>query len=230
MKLLMILTIFFVFQFSTNIYSQTTTFSKALDVLNLGDYGDELELHNGNYYITGRGVVWDSITEKVQYPDYFLVLDSSLNKINTYVMQEAFYGTDLYFDSDTFYYCGITDKIWQIYKFDLNGDSLDMISIDTFKNFAGKKAGVAKIISKGDDFYLEGFLNRNSQNGKDFVVMKINRAGKIKKIEKFQEFANPKYFNNGYNSLCGTADGNFAIANYYQYVTEDWDDYFVTGV
>ena len=146
-------------------YSQTT-FSKAFDVLNNHDYGDELELIDGNYYITGRGRVQDSTNNTYTYPDYFFAIDSGFNEINKFIFRDGFYGTDFLYDSDTLYYLGFKGNIWNIYKFNLQGDSLDMLVIDTFRDSKWRPAPLT-IYGKGDYFYIEGRIDGNEKKGFD---------------------------------------------------------------
>ncbi len=202
-----------------------TTFSKVVNGVNGNEYGIELMLHNNKYYTISKGVIHDTVSHTSITPDFMLIFDSVLQKENRYVFKNGFATKSKYLDKDTIYVFGIdrskNPKEWNVYKFNLKGDSLDMLVYDEFdvEYMEAMEMGI-----KGDYLYLAGRTYTNTFRGAEEIrVLKMDKSGKVVKENRFYDFANPEHIN-VLRDMTQTADGNFVITNMY-YGTGDSNDH-----
>lgn len=203
--------------------SSQTVFSKLVDVLYGIEYGSKMLIKDNNYHIVGRGVLRDSTDKVIKKPDYFTIIDSNRNTKNSFIFKNSFIsapGRSMVIDSDTVYIFGkesptiSEDPIkWNIYKFNLEGDSLDMILYDKFEE---KQVFAEKMIIKNNYIYLAGrtWNGTFSNIGTEIVLIKMDKKGNEIKQERFLNFANPNHENksaNILNDMIETKDGNFVI-------------------
>ncbi|HHH53880.1 MAG TPA: T9SS type A sorting domain-containing protein [Bacteroidetes bacterium] len=193
-----------------------TTFSLAIDDVNSVEYGTKLEYYNNNYYIIGLGTVWDTISSTYTFRNYLTKINKSQETEDTYIIREYFKSHALMIDNDTIYLQG-TDialgegiYIWNLYKFTLDCDSIDLYSYRSDR----LPPGWYKSFVKDNYIYSIGRTNKNEQKGTEVVVLKMSKSGKFIKENRFFEYANPKYIRN-FVDFTPTTDGDFVMSDIY---------------
>ena len=204
---------------TTNISSQSTTFSKVFNKLNGNEYGSELEITDDGYLLFCRGIVFTS--DSTYYaPDYMLKVDTELIEINFYEYKNLFFCTmdAVSKSNDSLFFLGNdmeTYNKWLLYKLDRAGDSLDLIIFDDFADEDTSVLHFAEgILLKDDYMYMAG--RTWGKYGmyvyyEDMFIIKADKQGRKIKEERFYDFATPKR-QNVERDMIKTLDGNFVVA------------------
>lgn len=210
-----IITFILIFIHLSFLYSQTT-FSKVIDGVNGNEYGIELEYYRGDYFTVSKGVIIDTVLNKSNTHDFLLVNDSLLNRINKFKIRHYFKSHQLLIENDTLYLQGtdhsehILKSKWNMYKFSIDGDSLDLLEYNDFDS----RVGWYKTFIKNNYIYSGGKDEKNSLGGAEILILKMDKRGNFIRENRFFEFANPEYLN-VFGDLTLTVDGNLALSNAY---------------
>lgn len=195
--------------------SQSTTFSKVIDRINGNEFGDELLLMKDRYVIQCRGVI-DPQIEDSKFIDYLLVLHLSKDEIGFMNFWEYLWsGSSNPFCTinDTIYLFGDSKSIpyfWNIYTFNIDGESLDILLYDELTENQVFAEGIQV---KGDFFYLAGrtWGKDSWTTDEDLMIIKTDKQGNKIREERFWDIARPDMQNVIWD-FKKTQDGNFALS------------------
>ncbi len=215
-KKIIAISIFIIYFLSSSI--SQTTFSLAVDQVNSVEHGVKLVDYKNNYYIVGLGTVWDSIHEDYRFRNYLSKIGKNQEVKKTVLLRQGFKSHALMIDNDTIYLQGTDSSlgsdslIWNLYRFTIDGDSIDL---HRYKDDY-LPSGWIKSYVKGDYIYSAGkSARKNDKKGTEIVILKMTKSGGFVKENRFYEFVNPEYINT-WVDLTPTADGNFAMSiSYY---------------
>jgi len=212
MKKILIIILFFISSVSIGI--SQTTYSRVYDMENGNEFGMEIRHYNGNIYIYGKGINYDS-NKYSHGHEYLSVIDSVTLKMKKIFFFREYYFSNLghvmEFVDDTIYTLGRDSYLpykWNVYKFSMNVDSL---GIKVYGPFDKEKTRAKALVYQNGYFYISGVTYKRNAN---LEFLKTDKKGKIVKQSKLEEFAIPEE-HNFYGDFIKTADGNFIVNSGY---------------
>ncbi len=207
-KLIRLLIIQLVILYSCNILAQS--YGRVYNIIGGNEYIFELLFKDNKFFLLCKGI-WDPQNQVSKYCDYITILDKNRDiKYTKYYLNSnwlAAHGALLDIN-DTLYVLGYNawDTLgrWQVYKTNLQGDSIDYFTfhfpIQTYAR---------GMLTKDDYLYILGnTFVFNDKNDAEMVVIKSDKKGKIIKEERFKDVALPGN-DISVHGVARSPDGNF---------------------
>lgn len=198
----------------SSMLSQNNTFAHVYNIVDGNEFSEAILYKNNTYFLLNKGV-WDPQNQNSKESDFISIIDKNGKiKYIKYFLNSNFWSPknairDI---NDTLFILGdnswIDHAVWNLYKTNLQGDSLDFITY----SFPEKTVFVEGMANKGEYIYLAGRTwHYDPWHGEDIIVVKSDKKGNVIKENRFYDIANPQYGNVDWD-IAKTPDGNFLLA------------------